>query len=222
MAKKTVEVPKSDASALTHNPFSKLAVNVETAAKLGNAQPPAAVIRNRPKQAPPPRRITMRLESKGRAGKVITRISGLPLELLDTVAVRLRKALGCGAIVEGEDLILLGSLKERAAEWLERVGDVRKLAPEPPAAAPISTSVASASEAASRSVAQAAPLASGTKRSQVRRGLRVAIVMKADQSTGALTEGIVSELLTSSPEHPRGIKVRLESGEVGRVKFIRQ
>jgi len=216
MAKKTVDVPKSDASSLTHNPFSKLAVNAEAAAKLGQAQLPAAVIRTRPVQAPPPRKITMRHESKGRAGKVITRISGLPLELLDTVAGRVRKALGCGAIVEGEDLILLGSLKERAAEWLERVGDVRRLAPDPPAASPISTT-----EATSRSVTPAASLVSGTKRSQVRRGLRVAIIMKADQSTGKLTEGIVSELLTSSPEHPRGIKVRLESGEVGRVKFIR-
>ena len=60
----------------------------------------------------------------------------------------------------------------------------------------------------------------GTVRAQIRRGLRVAIVQKADQETGALTEGVVREILTSSPEHPRGIKVRLESGEVGRVRRI--
>jgi uncharacterized repeat protein (TIGR03833 family) len=57
-------------------------------------------------------------------------------------------------------------------------------------------------------------------RAQIRRGLRVAIVMKADQDSGALTEGVVQDILTSSPTHPRGIKVRLESGEVGRVRRI--
>jgi uncharacterized repeat protein (TIGR03833 family) len=51
-------------------------------------------------------------------------------------------------------------------------------------------------------------------------GMRVSIVQKADQSSGRRTEGIVRDLLTSSPTHPHGIKVRLESGEVGRVKEI--
>lgn len=60
----------------------------------------------------------------------------------------------------------------------------------------------------------------GTKRSDIKPGLRVAIVLKADQRTGALTEGIVKDLLTKSPVHPHGIKVRLESGAVGRVKKI--
>jgi uncharacterized repeat protein (TIGR03833 family) len=58
----------------------------------------------------------------------------------------------------------------------------------------------------------------GTKRSDIRPGLRVFIVMKKDQRTGALTEGIVKDILTSAPVHTRGIKVRLETGEVGRVK----
>jgi uncharacterized repeat protein (TIGR03833 family) len=60
----------------------------------------------------------------------------------------------------------------------------------------------------------------GTKRSDVHRGARVSIVLKKDQRTGALTEGIVKDILTSSPDHSRGIKVRLESGEIGRVKRI--
>jgi uncharacterized repeat protein (TIGR03833 family) len=60
----------------------------------------------------------------------------------------------------------------------------------------------------------------GTKRSNVRPGLCVSIVLKKDQQTGNLTEGIVKEILTNSPSHPHGIKVRLESGEVGRVKEI--
>lgn len=60
----------------------------------------------------------------------------------------------------------------------------------------------------------------GTRRSEIRPGLRVSIVMKKDQQTGRLTEGIVREVLTNSSVHPHGIKVRLESGEVGRVKGI--
>jgi uncharacterized repeat protein (TIGR03833 family) len=60
----------------------------------------------------------------------------------------------------------------------------------------------------------------GTKRSSVRPGIKVEIVLKNDQRTGKLTEGIVKDILTNSPTHPHGIKVRLENGEVGRVKKI--
>ncbi len=60
----------------------------------------------------------------------------------------------------------------------------------------------------------------GTKRSELRPGMRVAIVLKEDQRTGRLTEGIVKDILTNSATHPHGIKVRLETGEVGRVKKI--
>ena len=60
----------------------------------------------------------------------------------------------------------------------------------------------------------------GTKRCNVRPGLRVSIVLKKDQQTEKRTEGIVRDILTNSPAHPHGIKVRLESGEVGRVKEI--
>lgn len=60
----------------------------------------------------------------------------------------------------------------------------------------------------------------GTKRADIRTGLRVSIVLKNDQQTGKLTEGIVKNILTKSPAHPHGIKVRLESGEIGRVKKI--
>ncbi len=60
----------------------------------------------------------------------------------------------------------------------------------------------------------------GTRRSDIRPGLRVSIVLKKDQRTGKLTDGIVKDILTKSPTHPHGIKVRLESGEVGRVKEI--
>jgi uncharacterized repeat protein (TIGR03833 family) len=61
---------------------------------------------------------------------------------------------------------------------------------------------------------------SGTVRKDIKPGLRVKIVQKQHQRTGQLTEGIVKDLLTKSPTHPHGIKVRLESGIVGRVKEI--
>ena len=57
-------------------------------------------------------------------------------------------------------------------------------------------------------------------RAQIKPGLRVRIVLKQDQPTGKLTEGIVKELLTSSAVHPHGIKVRLTDGQVGRVKEV--
>lgn len=60
----------------------------------------------------------------------------------------------------------------------------------------------------------------GRTRSQIRQGQAVKIVLKKDQHSGSLTEGIVQDILTKSPTHPHGIKVRLTSGEVGRVKEI--
>jgi uncharacterized repeat protein (TIGR03833 family) len=58
------------------------------------------------------------------------------------------------------------------------------------------------------------------ERKNIRSGIRVAIVLKQDQASGALTEGVVRDILTKSATHPHGIKVRLMSGEVGRVKEI--
>jgi uncharacterized repeat protein (TIGR03833 family) len=60
----------------------------------------------------------------------------------------------------------------------------------------------------------------GTIRSNVKKGAQVKIVLKKDQRSGALTEGIVKDILTSSPTHHHGIKVRLEDGQVGRVKEV--
>lgn len=60
----------------------------------------------------------------------------------------------------------------------------------------------------------------GTKRANIKLGAQVSIVLKQDQRTGDLTEGVVAKILTNSPNHPHGIKVRLDSGEVGRVKEI--
>ncbi|AIQ10936.1 YwbE family protein [Paenibacillus durus] len=60
----------------------------------------------------------------------------------------------------------------------------------------------------------------GQSRSDIRPGLEVDIVLKQDQATGKLTRGTVKDILTNSPRHPHGIKVRLTSGQVGRVKHI--
>ena len=60
----------------------------------------------------------------------------------------------------------------------------------------------------------------GKQRKNIKPGLRVNIVLKEDQRTGKLTEGVVADILTKSPQHPHGIKVRLEDGQVGRVQEI--
>ncbi len=60
----------------------------------------------------------------------------------------------------------------------------------------------------------------GKKRLNIQQGLKVKIVLKQDQKSGKLTEGVVKDILTNSPSHPHGIKVRLTSGDVGRVKEI--
>lgn len=60
----------------------------------------------------------------------------------------------------------------------------------------------------------------GQNRKDIQRGLEVEIVQKQDQRTGKRTRGIVRDILTNSANHPHGIKVRLETGEVGRVQEI--
>jgi len=60
----------------------------------------------------------------------------------------------------------------------------------------------------------------GQKRSSIKPGITVFIVLKQDQRTGKLTKGVVKDILTKSPNHPHGIKVRLQDGQVGRVKEI--
>ncbi|MFK5882220.1 MAG: YwbE family protein [Sulfurospirillum sp.] len=60
----------------------------------------------------------------------------------------------------------------------------------------------------------------GKIRKNIKSGLSVAVVLKQDQRSGILTEGIVRDILTKSPKHPHGIKVRLQDGQVGRVKKI--
>ena len=60
----------------------------------------------------------------------------------------------------------------------------------------------------------------GTQRKDINPGLLVRIVRKQDQASGKLVEGVVKDILTNSPTHPHGIKVRLMDGQIGRVKEI--
>ncbi|MGO4790815.1 YwbE family protein [Paenibacillus sp. 2KB_20] len=60
----------------------------------------------------------------------------------------------------------------------------------------------------------------GGQRSNIKPGLEVDIVLKQDQRTGKLARGVVKDILTNSPNHPHGIKVRLQDGQVGRIKNI--
>jgi len=62
----------------------------------------------------------------------------------------------------------------------------------------------------------------GKKRIDIKAGIKVNIILKEDQRTGKLTSGVVKNILTNSPSHPHGIKVRLQDGQVGRVQQILQ
>jgi len=215
MAKHKNETLQGDSGAMKHNPFAQLASKPELVAHLANSTAPTTVVRRAQPTKPASSRVRLRWETKGRSGKAIVRITGLPTDNLDAIASRMRKALGCGATLEGDDLILLGSLTERAQQWLDQAGDLREIKDDrpPPVSKPAEATVRN-------ETANAGSLKSGTIRGNVRRGQRVAIVLKADQDTGKLTEGVVRDLLTNSDVHPRGIKVRLESGDIGRVQII--
>lgn len=164
-------------------------------------------------------KVVVQREKKGRAGKTVTRVSGLPKERLDDIAQQIKPALGCAASHDGDDLIVHGLLVERTALWLEGEG-VRnivvsgaggKAADQNKHLSPLSTSGNSGSPTSWREA---------TRREDLEPGLTVEIVLKKDQRTGALTRGVIQAILTPSATHPRGIKVRLEDGRVGRVRHV--
>lgn len=125
MPRKRVEVvPSGGSESLSHTPFATLAGRIEVPAAPApalieapdsKARPPAGALRLEGK-------LVVRRETKGRGGKSATRVSGLPTDALDDLAARMKKALGCGALVENGDLLLLGSVQDRAIEWLAREG----------------------------------------------------------------------------------------------------
>lgn len=181
---------------LKHKPFSSLRGAVRTVDAPAPKPAPAA--------AAPLGRVVARQELDAAQGAALTRVIGVPPELRAPLGKRWRDELGHEVLIEGRDLLVMTDDVERVAAVLREAGagEVKVVRREIP------PDLSRAGEPG------------GTLRAHIRRGLRVAIVQKADQETGALTEGVVRDILTSSPEHPRGIKVRLESGEVGRVRRI--
>lgn len=125
MGKKRDEtIDTGEAESLTHNPFAALAGASATAAPQPEPGPEA----DGGSAAEEPRfpdKVVVRREKKGRGGKTVTRISGLPASHREALMGRMRKALGCGATLEGEDVVLLGSLVDRAADWIEGLGAKR-------------------------------------------------------------------------------------------------
>jgi uncharacterized repeat protein (TIGR03833 family) len=148
-------------------------------------------------------RVVVREEFDATEAAAITRVIGVPRARLNDLGARWRRRLG-DVVLEGADLLVMATAAERVAGLLREEGAAEvAIVRRPPAA-----DLARAGEPG------------GTRRADVRRGVRVAIVLKADQESGALTEGVVRDVLTGSSVHPRGIKVRLESGQVGRVRRI--
>ncbi len=203
-----VELLKSASTSTPfNNPFGALA-------GVREALPGQQLDEQRPQPIPAtPRKATLadcgklviQRERKGRAGKTVTRVGGLPVELLQDFAPRLKSALGCGATVESGELILLGDLVDRVAGWLESEGArLVVISGRPSGGAKGSWSVTPSWR-------------QGSRRSDLELGLTVDIVLKGDQDTGKRTRGVIQDILTSSATHPRGIKVRLGDGSVGRV-----
>ncbi len=153
-------------------------------------------------------KIVVSAEKKGRAGKTVTRVCGLPPGELPALARQIKTALGCGATFEGDDLLLLGSLVQRCVDWLEARGAAKVV---------VSGGAGGAGRARPRPRPGAGP-ERVPARAELQAGQVVEIVLKQDQASGALTRGILREILTRPATHPHGIKVRLEDGAVGRVK----
>lgn len=128
MSKRSKPIDTSGGAKLTHSPFAALAGTPAAAAPepVAPDERPLALRGARSEVsvvfAP---KVVVRREKKGRGGKTATRITGIGAEHREELAGRMKSALGCGAVVEGEDVVLLGSLVERAADWLEGQGAKR-------------------------------------------------------------------------------------------------
>lgn len=183
---------------LKHNPFASL--RSQTADRIPTAPRTVAT----PAHPQPLARIIVREELDEEEGGLIVRVIGVPQARLRTIGATLRSSLGASVFIEGRDLLVTPNDCERVAARLRQEG---------------ASEVVVVKHTAPTNLEHAgAP--GGTLRAEIRRGLAVAVVTKADQDTGALTEGVVRDVLTKSAVHPRGIKVRLEDGQVGRVRRI--
>lgn len=180
---------------LKHKPFSALCGAV-VEARSSKPEPPAVQTQQ------PLDRVILREEVDATEGN-LARLIGLPVERLDSIGKQIRWALEFPLMIEGRDVLVVSDEQERIASWVRAEGAEVVVVRHPAAV-----------DLARRGVPR------GTIRAQIRRGLRGAVVQKAEQGTGTLTEGVVRDIFTSSAEHHRGIKVRLESGEVGCVQRI--
>jgi uncharacterized repeat protein (TIGR03833 family) len=149
-------------------------------------------------------RLIVREEFDPAEARVVVRVIGAAPGSLKALGARMREALGGAVLMEGRDLLVMDASCEQAADWLREQGAQEAVVVK----RVVEANRADAGEPG------------GTERSRIRRGQRVAVVLKADQRSGTLTEGVVRDILTSSDVHPRGIKVRLESGQIGRVRRI--
>ncbi len=107
---------------LANNPFAALA-------PLKESLPSAPVVETAPATSDKPAaikgKVVLQREKKGRGGKTVIRVTGLPEGELGTLAKELKKSLGCGAQVEGQDLLVLGNMSERVAAFFEAKGAKR-------------------------------------------------------------------------------------------------
>ena len=107
---------------LAHNPFAALSQLGDSLPALADAPEPPSVEPEPEAPTPFPNKLVVRMEKKGRRGKTVTCIAGVPAAKLKELSVSMKKALGCGATVEDGQIVLQGSLVERAAAWLEKAG----------------------------------------------------------------------------------------------------
>ena len=210
---KRIEASTSTKGSLPfNNPFATLSGLRDELPAVAAGQPSPEP---QPRAAPVPAglagcpKLVVQRERKGRAGKTVTRICGLPAQLIDEVTPRIKSALGCGATVEDQDVVVLGDLVERVAEWLRGEG-----------AGPVVVSGSAQPGGARQPPSPPSSWREGSRRADLQSGLTVDIVLKGDQGTGKLTRGVVQDILTRSATHPHGIKVRLTDGNVGRVKRV--
>lgn len=228
-AQQPIPQPASKPKAPFNNPFSALSGLKE---KLPEASQPATEVMSKPESLSTPEpeddrpslhrcgKLVVQREKKGRAGKTVTRIGGLPANQLDSLSKSLKKSLGCGATLEGDDLLLLGALVERAVDWLEDHGARQVVVSGASSKKRPNTTQRPSVSAAPLEVHGPKSWREATRRDDLEPGLTVDIVLKKDQRSGTLTRGVIQDLLTKKPLHPRGIKVRLADGQVGRVKRV--
>lgn len=114
-----------DATPLTQQAFEGLSALRDALPKsTSNSDPTTAQEAPAPAEPNKRHKITLQREKKGRAGKTVTRVKGLTLDAAQrsSLVAKMKKALGCGATVEGEDIVLLANIGPRAKTWLEAEG----------------------------------------------------------------------------------------------------